>query len=105
MPNWRITLATDEADWDWLLPHHLAVCRASTRDGQLDQEAESHLLEQAALIRQRLPNVVYIARAADGTRVGFVWVAIAPDEFTAAPRAFVLMLYVDPSKLVTVMWR
>jgi ribosomal protein S18 acetylase RimI-like enzyme len=95
----QIEAATGD-DWPWIVQGQSAidwVRLGPERQREVGRQiVEEHVARQVAELRQQegFPNVAFVARTDDGTRVGFVWVARTHNDFTGQLEASLLSQYV-----------
>jgi len=97
--QFHITEAT-EADWPWIVQGQVEIAWARLgRDGQ--QATRREALKESVVRHldqlrrdEGFPNQAFLARAADGTPAGFVWVARTHNDSTGQLEASLLNQYV-----------
>jgi ribosomal protein S18 acetylase RimI-like enzyme len=95
----RIEPAT-ENDWPWIIRGQVEIAWAGLgpeRRAEADRPTVAERTTQrVATVRkdEGFPNQAFVARAADGTPAGFVWVARTHNDFTGRLEASLLNQYV-----------
>jgi ribosomal protein S18 acetylase RimI-like enzyme len=89
-----------EDDWPWIIRGQAEIAWAGLgpeRRAEADRSTVSERTTQrVATVRkdEGFPNQAFVARAADGTPAGFVWVARTHNDFTGRLEASLLNQYV-----------
>lgn len=97
---YRIERAEGERDWSWIAQGQAEIAWArleEERQREIDRQAfEERTAQRVSELRQEkgFPTLAFIARAEDGSRAGFVWVARTHNDFTGQLEASLLSQYV-----------
>ena len=97
--QFRIETATPD-NWPWIVQCHGEVAWVRLgREGQREanrQAIQERVAQQAGRIRwdKGFPTQTFVAKAEDGTLVGYVWVAKSHHDFTGEQEASLLSQYV-----------